>query len=101
MSEVAVLYVSSFVDLVEREWLDGGHQFSIRHRPVLAAPEREQAPVFLLFLDAVWQVSVGCGRSEYYYEWVWWSDTSRSTSEGASLVFESGYRMVYMGILIV
>ncbi len=45
-----------FVELIEREWLDGGHQFSLRHRPVSSAPEKEQAPIFLLFLDAVWQV---------------------------------------------
>lgn len=46
-----------FVDLVEREWLDGGHQFSLRHHHVTFAPEKEKAPNFLLFLDAVWQVS--------------------------------------------
>ena len=51
--------VRSFVDLVEREWLDGGHQFSLRHHPVTHAPEKERAPVFLLFLDAVWQVRGG------------------------------------------
>lgn len=45
-----------FVDLVEREWLDGGHHFSLRHHHVTSAPEKERAPVFLLFLEAVWQV---------------------------------------------
>ena len=45
-----------FVDLVKREWLDSGHPFSLRHNHVKSAPEKEKAPVFLLFLDAVWQV---------------------------------------------
>lgn len=49
------------MDLIEREWLDGGHQFSLRHRHVTSAPEKESAPIFLLFLEAVWQV---CGREE-------------------------------------
>lgn len=59
-------FVCSFVDLVEREWLEGGHQFSMRHHPVTYAPEKEQAPIFLLFLDAVWQVRSVCDelRSE-------------------------------------
>ena len=46
-----------FADLVQREWLDGGHPFSLRHgHAPFASPERERGPVFLLFLDAVWQV---------------------------------------------
>ena len=45
-----------FVGLVQREWLDGGHPFSLRHQHAGAAPEKEKAPVFLLFLDAVWQI---------------------------------------------
>lgn len=48
--------MSGFVELVEREWLDGGHQFSQRHHHSTHALEKEKAPVFLLFLDAVWQV---------------------------------------------
>jgi hypothetical protein len=50
------LLLCRFVELVEREWLDGGHQFSMRHHHITHAPEKERAPVFLLFLDAVWQV---------------------------------------------
>ena len=54
------------MELVQREWLDGGHPFSLRHTHVTSAPEKERAPMFLLFLDAVWQVGVmlvagGCG----------------------------------------
>lgn len=48
--------VEGFVELVQREWLDGGHPFSLRHTHVTSAPEKERAPMFLLFLDAVWQV---------------------------------------------
>ena len=44
------------MQLVQREWLDGGHPFSLRHNHVTSAPDREKAPIFLLFLDAVWQV---------------------------------------------
>ena len=44
------------MQLVQREWLDGGYQFSLRHSHATSAPERDKAPMFLLFLDAVWQV---------------------------------------------
>ena len=56
-----------FVDLVEREWLNGGYQFSLRHHPVASAPEREKAPIFLLFLDAVWQVRTTYSRDTCNY----------------------------------
>ncbi len=45
-----------FIELVKREWLDSGHPFSLRHNHVKSAPEKEKAPMFLLFLDSVWQV---------------------------------------------
>lgn len=48
------------MQLIQREWLDGGHPFSIRHNHVTSAPEKEKAPIFLLFLDAVWQVCATC-----------------------------------------
>lgn len=52
-----VLFIfSSFLDLIQREWLDGGHPFSLRHAHTINAPEKERGPVFLLFLDTVWQV---------------------------------------------
>ena len=49
-------HLNRFVELIEREWLNGGHQFSWRHHHTTFAPDKEKAPVFLLFLDAVWQV---------------------------------------------
>ena len=52
---MSVLY-NRFVDLVQREWLEGGHPFSLRHGHVGSAPERERSPMFLLFLDCVWQI---------------------------------------------
>ena len=48
--------LARFMQLIQREWLDGGHPFSMRHNHVTSAPEKEKAPMFLLFLDAVWQV---------------------------------------------
>ena len=47
----------SFLELIQREWLDGDHPFSLRHSHVTSAPEKERAPLFLLFLDTVWQVN--------------------------------------------
>ncbi len=52
------------MQLVQREWLDGGHRFSLRHNHATSAPEKEKAPMFLLFLDAVWQVRV-CDNTKY------------------------------------
>ena len=54
----------SFLELIQREWLDGGHPFSLRHTHVLSAPEKEKAPIFLLFIDAVWQVGIAGRRSK-------------------------------------
>ena len=45
-----------FMQLVQREWINGGHPFSLRHNHVTSAPEKDKGPIFLLFLDAVWQV---------------------------------------------
>lgn len=45
-----------FADLVQREWLEAGHPFSLRHGHVSSTPEKERSPMFLLFLDCVWQV---------------------------------------------
>ena len=55
---VCCSYAPRFMQLVQREWLDGGHPFSIRHNHATSAPEKDKAPIFLLFLDAVWQVCV-------------------------------------------
>jgi hypothetical protein len=47
---------ASFIALIEKDWLYLGHAFSTRHGHFGARSPRERAPVFLLFLDAVWQV---------------------------------------------
>lgn len=46
--------IEGFLGLVQREWLDCGHPFSLRHAHTRHT--RDRAPVFLLFLDALWQV---------------------------------------------
>ncbi|XP_068736229.1 myotubularin-related protein 9-like [Montipora capricornis] len=47
-----------FKGLIDREWLRGGHPFAQRCVKVGVSPSRYkgQGPVFLLFLDCVWQV---------------------------------------------
>lgn len=45
-----------FQQLVEREWLQPGHPFSLRCGHTSSTKASERSPVFLLFLDAVWQV---------------------------------------------
>lgn len=49
-----------FEALIEREWIQAGHPF--RHRCAKSAyaisKQRHESPVFLLFVDCVWQV--GC-----------------------------------------
>ena len=58
----------SFLELIQKEWLDRGHPFSLWHCHVTSAPEKERAPLwwvgtytcnilFLLFLNTVWQVN--------------------------------------------
>lgn len=52
--------VRGFEALVEREWLQAGHPFSQRcQHSVYANPNlrtKNHAPIFLLFLDSVWQI---------------------------------------------
>lgn len=55
--------VQGFEALIEREWLQAGHPFATRCKHSAFAPanygnsdKREFSPVFLLFLDCVWQV---------------------------------------------
>jgi len=43
-----------FEALIEREWIQGGHPFWSRHSGSTA--EKETGPVFLIFLDAVFQI---------------------------------------------
>lgn len=52
--------ISGFESLVQKEWVALGHAFTSRHGlvvPVAAEEDRQIAPVFLLFLDCVWQLS--------------------------------------------
>lgn len=48
-----------FEALVEREWLQAGHPFQDRcvKSAFAVTKQRKEAPVFLLFLDCVWQVN--------------------------------------------
>lgn len=52
--------VHGFEALIEREWLQSGHPFSIRckHGAHTASSARlkEQSPIFLVFLDCVYQI---------------------------------------------
>lgn len=50
---------SRFEALVEREWLQAGHPFACRcAKSAFALTKKHyEAPVFLLFLDCVWQVT--------------------------------------------
>lgn len=55
--------VQGFEALIEREWLQAGHPFATRCKHSAFAPstmgnndKREYSPVFLLFVDCVWQI---------------------------------------------
>ncbi|CAE1331437.1 MTMR9 [Acanthosepion pharaonis] len=50
--------VRGFEALVEREWLQAGHPFQDRcvKSAFAVTKQRKEAPVFLLFLDCVWQI---------------------------------------------
>lgn len=56
--------MQGFQALIEREWLQAGHPFATRCKFSAFAPlgsnsadKREYSPVFLLFLDCVWQIT--------------------------------------------
>ena len=49
-------YFYRFINLIEREWLQGGHPFSLRHGHTSTVPDKQRGPIFLLFLDSLWQV---------------------------------------------
>lgn len=62
MKYVLYLYCNCacrFEALVEREWLQAGHPFNERcaKSAFAVSKNRQEAPVFLLFLDCVWQVN--------------------------------------------
>ncbi|CAG0884754.1 unnamed protein product [Cyprideis torosa] len=52
--------IRGFQALVEMEWILGGHPFRLRHCKFVYAPSSGKAkassPVFLAFLDCVWQI---------------------------------------------
>ncbi|TKS76058.1 Myotubularin-related protein 9 [Collichthys lucidus] len=50
--------IRGFQGLVEREWLQAGHPFQQRcaQSAYSNSKPRQEAPVFLLFLDCVWQI---------------------------------------------
>ena len=43
--------------LIEKEWLSFGHKFSDRCGHLRTTDSKEQSPVFLQFIEAVWQLS--------------------------------------------
>ncbi|XP_053331464.1 myotubularin-related protein 11 isoform X2 [Spea bombifrons] len=47
--------LSGFQSLVQKEWVSAGHPFLQRINP-FKYTDKEESPVFLLFLDCVWQV---------------------------------------------
>ncbi|KAM7533977.1 hypothetical protein Aperf_G00000116198 [Anoplocephala perfoliata] len=51
--------IHGFAALVERDWIAAGHPFGRRCSRLLTQPSdqmKEAAPIFLLFLDCVWQI---------------------------------------------
>ncbi|XP_015263575.1 PREDICTED: myotubularin-related protein 9-like [Gekko japonicus] len=50
--------LAGFQGLIEREWIQAGHPFSLRcaRSAYSHARLRQEAPVFLLFLDCIWQL---------------------------------------------
>ncbi|XP_064597583.1 myotubularin-related protein 9-like [Liolophura sinensis] len=50
--------VRGFEALVEREWLQAGHPFEVRcsKSAFAVTKHRQESPVFLMFLDCVWQI---------------------------------------------
>lgn len=47
--------IEGFIDVVEKEWVTVGHKFHDRVGPGVSEND-EQAPIFLQFLDCVWQL---------------------------------------------
>ncbi|XP_062996824.1 myotubularin-related protein 9-like isoform X2 [Elgaria multicarinata webbii] len=50
--------LAGFQGLLEREWIQAGHPFSLRcaHSAYSHARLKQEAPMFLLFLDCTWQL---------------------------------------------
>ncbi|KAK2518607.1 myotubularin-related protein 9-like [Columba guinea] len=51
--------LGGFLGLLEREWIEAGHPFHLRCARSASSHARpkQEAPLFLLFLDCVWQLS--------------------------------------------
>jgi hypothetical protein len=45
-----------FATLIEKEWVSFGHQFATRHGLFTDSTENQRAPIFLQFVDCVWQL---------------------------------------------
>ncbi|KAG8449880.1 hypothetical protein GDO86_016524 [Hymenochirus boettgeri] len=56
MSDLHARTISGFQSLVQKEWVSAGHPFLQRINPYKET-DKEESPVFLLFLDCVWQLS--------------------------------------------
>ncbi|XP_054707897.1 myotubularin-related protein 10-B-like [Uloborus diversus] len=65
---------SGFELLIQKEWVALGHPFTERHH-LISGYEAEEAPIFLLFLDCVWQLLQQCPTvfefSETYLTTLW------------------------------
>ncbi|GFT43789.1 myotubularin-related protein 10-A [Nephila pilipes] len=65
---------SGFELLIQKEWVALGHPFTERHRLVCGS-ESEESPIFLLFLDCIWQLTEQCPAvfefSETYLTSLW------------------------------
>ncbi|ESP00723.1 hypothetical protein LOTGIDRAFT_112478, partial [Lottia gigantea] len=48
--------MNGFQQLIQREWVAMGHPFQLRHKFVASNEMEQVAPVFLIFLDCVWQL---------------------------------------------
>ncbi|KAG8185558.1 hypothetical protein JTE90_017563 [Oedothorax gibbosus] len=65
---------SGFELLIQKEWVALGYPFTERHR-LIGGFESEESPIFLLFLDCVWQLTEQCPTvfefSETYLTTLW------------------------------
>lgn len=65
---------SGFELLIQKEWVALGHPFTERHH-LVSGSESEESPIFLLFLDCIWQLTEQCPAvfefSETYLTSLW------------------------------
>jgi myotubularin-related protein 1/2 len=60
--------ISGFIVLVEKEWLASGHRFLTRVGHGAKSPSDQNAPIFLQFLDCVYQITLQFGCSFEFNE---------------------------------